>query len=145
LNALEESRKNDIGDILEEMGLESGLAVLVSAKIVKQPVHRIGKGLVLRVRIELLADVLELVGNAISVSTVAATKEIVALVVDTVPLLVGGILQNVSLLLENLADVRIKVLEPMRSSNDVPFAKRSIKVYDSQLSSVVRMDLMNIP
>jgi hypothetical protein len=113
LHALEEARKDDVSKILDEMWLERSLAVLVSTEIVEQPVHGIGKGLVLRVSVELLANEFELVGDAVSVSAVAASQEIVTLIVDTVPLFGRGILEDVTLSLEDCADVRIEALEPV--------------------------------
>jgi hypothetical protein len=93
--------------------LERSLAILVSAEVVEQLVHGIGEGLVLRIRVELLANELELVGDTVSVSTVTTSEEIVALVVNTVPLFVGGIFKDIALLLENFANVAIKALEPV--------------------------------
>jgi hypothetical protein len=67
--------------------LEGRLAVLVVSEVKEELVDRLSKGLVLGVGIELLSDELELVRNAISVATVAATEQAVTLVVDAVPLL----------------------------------------------------------
>jgi hypothetical protein len=72
--------------------LEDGLAVLVLTKVKEELVDRLGKLLVLRVSVKLLANELELVGDAVGVATVAAAEETVAVVVDLVPFLVAAVL-----------------------------------------------------
>lgn len=94
------------------MGLEGGLAVLIVAKIKEELVDRLSELPVLLVGIELLADELELVRNAVGVAAVTTAQELVTLVVDLVPLLGGTILQDVTLLLQALADVLVEVPEP---------------------------------
>lgn len=95
------------------MGLEGRCASLILAKIQEKLVQGVGESLVLRVSIELLAQELELVDDAISVRPVTLTEEEVALVVNLVPLICGSILHDEALLLQAPTNVSIQALEPV--------------------------------
>lgn len=87
-NVLEESREDDVGQVLDQMGLELSVTVLVIAKVEEQLVDGLAECLVLRILIELVDIELGLVQNAVGVVPVPLAKEEVALVVDGVPLVV---------------------------------------------------------
>lgn len=112
-NVLEHSRKDDVCQILDEMGLEGRLAVLIVAKVSEQLGERVGKALVLGVLVELIGQELELIDDAVGVSAVLVAEKVVAVVVKAVPLLVGSIIENIALLLEAAADVAVHGLEPV--------------------------------
>jgi hypothetical protein len=94
------------------MRLECRLAVFVMAQIREELVDGLGKLSVLLVGVELLTDELELIGNAVSVTTVTTAKELVALVVDLVPFFSRAILKDIALLLKAFVDVLVQVPEP---------------------------------
>src|ERR1700712_4015041 len=94
------------------MRLERSLAALVVTKIEEQLLHSGGESLILWVIVELITDELEFIGNAIGVATIFVTEKEVALVIERVPCISGGILHNVPLLLEAAADISIHVFEP---------------------------------
>lgn len=93
------------------MWLEGGLAIIISAQVLEQLVHGGSESLVLRVSVELLAQELELVNDAVGVVLVAVAEEEVAVVVQAVPLLGRLVLENVALLLKALAEELIGILE----------------------------------
>jgi len=112
-DVLEDGREDDVAQVLEKVGLEHSLAVLILTKVKEELVDRLSELLVLRVSVELLANEFELVGDAVSVSTVAATKEAVTIIVDLVPLLVATVFEDEALLLESLADELVDASEPV--------------------------------
>lgn len=95
------------------MRLEGWLSVLVVSKITEELVHRIGKSLVMGVRVELITQELGLISNAVGVAAVTMTEEEVASVIEVIPLLIGTISRNVALLLKAFADVPVRILEPI--------------------------------
>lgn len=112
-HVLKDGREDDIAQVLHEVRLEDGLAVLVVTEVVEKLVDGLGELLVLWVGIKLLADELELISNAVSVATVAAAQEVVAVVVELVPLVVAAVLEDEALLLESLANEVVDALEPV--------------------------------
>ena len=113
LNISEETWKDDIAQVLEQMWLEGRLAVLIVSKILEELVEGLGEALVLWVLIELISQELDLIHNAISVVAVTITEKEVATIVQIIPLVRGTILHDVSLLLQDLADVRVQVTEEL--------------------------------
>jgi hypothetical protein len=111
-DALEGERKDDLGEILDQMRLEGWLAVLVVAKVVEELLHGVGKLLVQRILVELIRQELGLVNDAVSVVAVTVAKEEVATIIERVPLLGCLIFHDVALLLEAFSDIRINLLEP---------------------------------
>jgi len=112
VNIDQESRDDDLSKILDEMRFECWLAILIVAEIEEEPLHGLTKGLVLWISIELVTQKLELVKDAVSVAAIFLTKEIVAMVVERIPLFGRSILHDESLLLKALANVSIDLLEP---------------------------------
>lgn len=110
-DGIDDVGNDDVSKILEKMGLEFWLAVTVVAEIVEEPVHGLGKRLVVRVLVELLTEELELLNDTIGVIPVALAQEEVALVVKLVVLLGGLVLEDEALLLQALANVGVEVLE----------------------------------
>lgn len=95
------------------MWLKRGLALLVLTKIKEQFAHGLAKLLVLSILVELVANELELIGDAVGVATVLLAQKVIALVVKLVPFLVGSVLHDVSLLLKTLPNVSVHLLEPV--------------------------------
>ena len=85
--------KQNLGQVLDKMWLESWLAVFVIAKVMEQLLHGIAESLVLWVSIKLVADELDFVKDAVGVTAVFVAEEIVALVVKRVPTEGQSILQ----------------------------------------------------
>lgn len=112
-NVLQGSRDNDIPQVLEQMGLEDRLAVLVVTKVLEQLCQRLSKGVVLRILVELVGEELDLVNNTVGVAAVLVAEEVSTLIVELIPLTGGLVLQNVALLKEASADVRVHRLEPI--------------------------------
>lgn len=94
---LEESRQDDVGQVLDKMFLELGLAILVVAELLEQALGGETELLVLRILIKLLAEELDLVKNAVGVIAIAVTEQEAALVIELIPLLGAGRLKNVAL------------------------------------------------
>jgi hypothetical protein len=93
--------------------LEDSLTVLIVTEVVEELIDGLGELLVLWVSVELLADELEFVSDTVSVATVAAAEEVVAVIVDLVPLLVAAVFENEALLLESLANEVVDAREPV--------------------------------
>jgi hypothetical protein len=110
---LEDGGNDDLGKILHKVRLEGRLAVVVMAKVVEQLGERVGEGRVLVVLVELVAEELDLIDDAIGVTPILVAQEVVAVVVETVPLVGGLVVQDVALLLEAAADVSVHSLEPI--------------------------------
>ena len=98
-SVLEDTRDDHIDKIFDQVRLECGLAIVVGTEIVEELLHRIGKSLVLWVLVELVTKEFELVHDAVGVVPVALAEQEVSLVVESVPLLCGFILENIALLL----------------------------------------------
>ena len=111
-DVLEEGREDDISQVLDQVRLELGLAVGVVSEVVEELVHRLGESLVLRVVVKLLGEELNLVSDLVGVVPVAVAEQELALVVELVPLGVGVILDDVTLLLQAAADEPVHVGEP---------------------------------
>lgn len=77
---------DNFGEILDEMRLESGLAVLVVTQVDEQLLHSITKRLVLGISIKLVAEELELIEDTVGVPAILIPEEIVALIVKRVPI-----------------------------------------------------------
>ena len=112
-SVLKDARDDDIGEILDEMRLEGDLAVCIVAEIEEEFLDSVAESLVLWVRIELLAQEVKLVQNAVGVISVAVAEEELSLIVQAVPLLGGGVLEDVALLLETSSCVLVKIFEPV--------------------------------
>jgi hypothetical protein len=112
-NILKDGRKDDFGHVLDKVRLEDSLAILVLTEITEQLVDRLGELLVLRVSIKLLADELEFISNAVSMASVTAAEEVVAIVVELVPLSVEAVLKDKALLLKGLANEVVDTCEPV--------------------------------
>jgi hypothetical protein len=63
--------------------------------------------------VKLLPKEFEFIGNTVSVTAITMSKQVMAVVVDLVPLFVGGIIHNEALLFQTLPNVAIKLLEPI--------------------------------
>jgi hypothetical protein len=87
-------RNDDLGQVLDKMRLESWLAEFIIAKVMEQMLHSVTESLVLWISIKLVADKLDFVKDAVGVSTVFVTEEIVALVIKRVPTEGQSSLQN---------------------------------------------------
>ena len=98
-SVLENTRDDYIGEILDEMQLERGFAILVGAEILEQLLDSQAEGLVLWILVELITKELEFVQNAVGVVAIAIAEEELSLVVQTIPLVCRFVLENVSLLL----------------------------------------------
>ncbi|KNB10096.1 hypothetical protein FOXG_20303 [Fusarium oxysporum f. sp. lycopersici 4287] len=112
-NVLKGGRDNDIPQVLKQMRLEDRLAILVVAKVLEQLLERLGKSMVLRVLVELVGKELDLIDNTVGVTAVFVAEEVSSLVVELIPLTSGLILEDVTLLKEASADVRVHSLEPV--------------------------------
>lgn len=110
-DVLEDTGEDDLAKILEQVRLEGWLALLVVSEIGEQLLDRSRERRVVRIGVELFADELELIQNTVGVVAVAIAKQEVALVVQTVGLLVGLFLHDVALLLQCFSDVAVEVLE----------------------------------
>ena len=110
---LQDSREDDGSQILDKVRLEGRLAVGVVAKILEELLHGSAEGLVVRILIELISDSLGLVNDTVGVTLVLATEQLAAVVVEAVPFLVGGVLEDVTLLKEDPADVFVEGDEPV--------------------------------
>ncbi len=110
---LEDSRKDNLANILKKVWLEGWLSVLVVTKVVEHLLARVAELSVQLILVELVVEELELINNAISVVAVTIAKEELAVVVNVVPLIGGSILEDVALLLQALADVSVGLLEPI--------------------------------
>jgi hypothetical protein len=110
-----EKETNGIHDspYLEQMGLESGLSVLVIAKISEQLLHSQAELLVLWVLVELVGKELDLIDNTVGVVAVTVTEEEVSTVVELIPLVGSGILHDIALLLQDLSGISVNALEPV--------------------------------
>ncbi len=95
------------------MRLERRLAVFVVAEIHEQALHGITKSPVLRVLLEVVGIRLQLVDDAVGVAAIALAEELMALVVDVVPLVGGRVLHDEALLLQTLADEVVELAEPV--------------------------------
>jgi hypothetical protein len=112
MDALKDGRKNNFSHILPQMRLEGRVALLVVAQLLEELLDRLSESLVLRIFIELLSEKLDLVQDTIGMGSVFISKQIVALIVESIPLIGCSILHDVALLLKSFADVCVKLLEP---------------------------------
>jgi hypothetical protein len=112
-NVLEDSRENDVGNICEKMLLEGRLTTLVISKIEEELLETVAELLAEGVSSELVAEELDLIDKTVGVGSISLTEKEVSSVIESVTLIVGGVLENVSLLLEALANISVKVLEPL--------------------------------
>lgn len=78
-------RNDNLGQVLDEMRLESWFTVFIIAKVKEQLLHGIAECLVLWVSLELVTDELDFVKDTVGVTTVFVAKEKVAPVVKCVP------------------------------------------------------------
>jgi hypothetical protein len=113
VHVLEHGGEDDLGHILQKMGLEGCLATLVIAQIQEQLLNGVAKSPVLSIFIELVAKELDLVENTVGVGSVLLAEKMIALVVECIPLISSSILEDEALLRETLADVSIDLLEPV--------------------------------
>lgn len=104
---------DNLSQILDQVGLEDGLAVLVVAEIIEQLLAGLGKGVVLRVLVELVDEELDLVKNSVGVASVLVAEQVPAMVIEVIPLSGGGIVQNVALLKQAASDEGVRRLEPV--------------------------------
>jgi hypothetical protein len=111
-HVLEDGGEDDLAEILDEMLLEHGFPVLIVTKVKEQLLYCLTKGLVLGIFVELVAHELELVDDSVGVVAVTLAEKVSAVVVELIPLFVGGILHNEALFLEAFANVFVDALEP---------------------------------
>ena len=109
---LEQVREDDVGEVLDKVRLEGGVALLVGAEVVEQLLHRRGEAFVLLVLVELLGQKLDLVKDPMGMVAIALAEQKLALVVKTVELVVDLIPEDVALLAEALAHITVDLLEP---------------------------------
>lgn len=112
-DVLEDGRKDDVSQVLDEVRLEGRLPILVITEVIEQPLAGIGKAPVVGVLVELVGEELDLISDAIGVVAVTVAKEEVAAVVELVPLIGSTVLHDVALLAKALSDVGINLLEPV--------------------------------
>lgn len=112
-NVLHDGRNDDISQVLDQMRLEDGLAVVIIAKVGEQLLAGLTKGLVLRIAVKLLGKELDLVDDTVGVTAVLVAEQESAVVVELVPLLGGLVLEDEPLLKEAAADVVVHALEPV--------------------------------
>lgn len=110
---LKDARNDDICEILDEMGLESCLAVLIVSQVEEQLLDSLAERFVLWVSIELIAKEFEFVQDAIGVVAITITEEELSLIVKSIPLFRGRVLENVTLLLEATTCELVNRLEPV--------------------------------
>jgi len=110
-DVLKDLRKDDLSNILEQMFLEGWLSLIVGAQGLEEPLNGSAELLRFWVLGKLLREESGLVDNMISVLSVSVPEEETSLVDKTV-VLVGGVwLKNISLLLQDAADVAVDALE----------------------------------
>jgi len=110
-DVLEDLRKDDLSNILEQMFLEGWLSILVGAQGLEELLNGSAELLRFWVLGKLLREESGLVDNMISMLSVSVPEEETSLVDKTV-VLVGGVwLKDVSLLSQDTADVSVNALE----------------------------------
>ena len=112
-SVLEDARYDNLGKILDEMRLELGLTVLIVAQVEEELLGCSSERLVLGILVELVSHELGLVDDAVGVVSVTFAEEELTLVIDAVPLVIGRILQNETLLLKTATDEFVEILEPV--------------------------------
>jgi hypothetical protein len=88
----EDGRDDDLGEILDQMRLEGRLAILIVAKIQEEFLDSITESLVLGITLELLGEELDLIEDAIGVTSITFSEKMMTLIVDLVPFIGGLIL-----------------------------------------------------
>ncbi len=111
-DVLEDSREDNLAEILDKMLLEHRLAILVIAKVKEQLLNGQAERLVLRILVKLVTQELDLIDDAVRMITVTLTKQIPAMIIEFIPLILSSILHDEALFLEALAYVCINALEP---------------------------------
>jgi len=81
----QEPRNDDLGQVLDKMGLECRLSVFVVAKVKEQLLHSITESLVMWISIELVAEELDFIKDTIGVTPVFVAEEEVTVVVKRIP------------------------------------------------------------
>jgi hypothetical protein len=112
-SVLEDAWDDHVDEILDQVRLECGLSIVISAEIVEQLLHGVGQSLVLWILVKLIAHELELVHNTVGVVSVSIAEEEVSLIVEGVPLVGGLVLEDIALLLEASSDVLVHRFEPV--------------------------------
>ena len=110
---LEDSRHDDIANILEEVLLEYRLSILIITEILEEFLHCLGERFVLWILVELISKEFSLINDAVRVVSVSFAKEILSLVIQLIAFLVGLVLKDVALLFQTFADVLVYGLEPI--------------------------------
>lgn len=94
------------------MRLELNVTTTVVAQCFEELLAGFCKSLVLFIVVKLVSEEFNLINDAISMRSVAISEKKVASVVKFVPVLSGAVFQNITLLLETLANEGVHLLEP---------------------------------